>query len=112
MTIRLQDIEMHAFHGVLEEERRLGNTFRVNVSMSVSDVVGVQTDRIEDTINYQAVYDIVAQEMAIPSQLLEHVVYRIRRALLAQWPNAEVRVAVSKKNPPLGGHVAWATVEI
>lgn len=112
MTIRLQDIEMQAFHGVLPEEKKQGNVFRVNVSLQTPDTAGTKTDLIDDTINYQILYDIVRQEMAVPSNLLEHVAGRIRDAILRAFPNCKLTVAVSKKNPPLGGHVAWATVEL
>lgn len=103
---------MQAFHGVLPEEKTNGNTFRVNVSVEAADPVGIDTDRIEDTMNYQLLYDIVQREMAIPSDLLEHVAGRIRKAIIEVFPNSKITVAVSKKNPPLGGRVAWATVEL
>lgn len=112
MTICLQDIELQAFHGVYPEEREKGNTFLVNVSLQFSDMPAIETDRLEDTVNYQRIYDSVVEEMCIPSRLLEHVAGRIRKRLTDEWPEAEVHVRVSKKNPPLGGKVAWASVEI
>lgn len=112
VRISLQDIELRAFHGVFPEERTQGNTFRVNVTLEVPNMPGMETDLIDDTLDYQSVYDVVFAEMQIPSNLLEHVAMRIKRSLLEKWPEAQVKVAVSKKNPPLGGSVAWATVEV
>lgn len=86
MLIRLQDIVLQAHHGVFAEEREQGNTFKVRES--------------------------VANEMQQPSNLLEHVAGRIRAQLVRLYPEATVHVQVSKKNPPLGGEVAWATVEL
>ena len=51
--------------------------------------------------------------MAIPSDLIEHVAWRIKHALQLSFPQAtDIRVAVAKKNPPLSLQVAWAEVEI
>lgn len=112
MVIRLQDIELQAYHGVFPEEREKGNIFRVNISLETADTLGTATDQIDDTVNYQMLYDIVQQQMRVPSNLLEHVAGRIRDAILTAFPNCKLTVAVSKKNPPLGGAVAWATVEL
>ena len=49
MVIRLRDIQCYAYHGVLEEEKQKGNTFLVNVSVTVDDPLGVPSDNIQDT---------------------------------------------------------------
>lgn len=112
MTISLQDIELQARIGVFPEEKKRGNTFRVSVSVTLPLSIGVETDRIEDTVNYQTLYDVVVEEMARPADLIEHVAGQIQAHLLRLFPQAEVHVRISKKNPPLGGQVAWATIEI
>lgn len=112
MLIRLEDIQLTAYHGVLAQEREQGNTFLVTVSLSLPEQRAVQTDVLSDTVNYKRIYDIVAKQMAIPSNLLEHVAGRIRCALHQVWPEAVVNVQIKKKNPPVGGRVAWATIEI
>lgn len=112
MVIRLQDIVLQAHHGVFAQERELGNTFKVSVSIDIPETVGVVTDELEDTIHYQTLYDVVVAEMQQPSNLIEHVAGRIRAQLMRLYPEATVHVQVSKKNPPLGGEVAWATVEL
>jgi len=97
---------------VLPEEREKGNTFLVSVSLELPEQRAVETDKLSDTINYKQVYDIVVEQMAEPSNLLEHVAGRIRQALQKAWPGIQVHVQIKKKNPPVGGQVAWATVEI
>ena len=112
MIIRLRDIELKAYHGVLAEEKANGNLFRVSVSIETEEQPGCTTDRIEDTLNYKDIYDIVCREMSIASDLLEHVAWRIRRALRGAYPDARhITVSVSKQNPPVGGPVAWGEVE-
>lgn len=112
MIISLQDIEMQAHIGVFPEEKVKGNTFRVSVSITLPASTGVETDKLEDTFNYQTIYDVVKEEMSHPTDLLEHVAGQIQAHLLRLCPKSEVHVKISKKNPPLGGPVAWATIEI
>ena len=113
MIIRLRDIQCYAYHGVLEEEKQQGNTFLVGVSIMVDDPQGVPSDDIQDTLDYRSVCAIVHQEMQQPSDLLEHVAWRIKNAILQQCAQArDVRVSVAKKNPPLDLPVAWAEVEV
>ena len=113
MVIRLRDMLFHARHGVFDYEKTEGNTFRVTVCITTPDTEGAQADDIARTLDYRIVYEIVAREMAQPSDLIEHVAWRIRQALKTTFPEAqEVRVVVGKKNPPLGGEVAWAEAEV
>lgn len=113
MVIRLQDIQCHAYHGVLEEEKKKGNTFRVNIAITIDVPIGAQSDCIQDTLDYRLVCDIVAAEMRIPSDLIEHVAWRIKQAICKAWPLAkDVQVAVAKKSPPMSLPMEWVEVEL
>jgi dihydroneopterin aldolase len=113
VIIRLRDIQCYAYHGVLEEEKQKGNTFLVDVSIVVDDPLGMPSDDIQDTLDYRCVCTIVQQEMQQPSDLLEHVAWRIKYTLQTSFPQArEVKVKVAKQSPPLDLPVAWAEVEV
>mgnify|MGYP002523795580 CR=1 FL=1 len=73
----------------------------------------METDSVSDTISYADLLQIVKREMAVPSQLLEHVAGRILRAVVTQFPQVErVWVKVVKDNPPMGANCDGAGVEI
>ena len=109
--ITLQAMKFYAYHGVLEQERRVGNTFVVDLTLTAPLEKAVQSDQLEDTINYAEVYELTKQEMNIPSQLLEHVAGRICRALRHHFQQIEqIEIRVSKLNPPFGGDVHSASV--
>ena len=109
--ITLQAMKFYAYHGVLEQERRVGNTFVVDLTLTAPLEKAVQSDQLEDTINYAEVYELTKQEMNIPSQLLEHVAGRICRALRHHFPQIEqIEIRVSKLNPPFGGDIHSASV--
>ena len=104
-------MKFYAYHGVLEQERRVGNTFVVDLTLTAPLEKAVQSDQLEDTINYAEVYELTKREMNIPSQLLEHVAGRICRALRHHFPQIEqIEIRVSKLNPPFGGDVHSASV--
>lgn len=113
MVIRLRDIQCHAFHGVLEEEKKKGNTFRVNIAITIDSTIGVESDCIQDTLDYRLVCDIVQREMEVPSDLIEHVAWRIQQAISKAFPLVkEVRVAVAKNSPPMSLPMDWVEVEL
>ena len=103
-VIELRKLNFFAYHGVLPEERKQGNTFVVDLSLEADLSRAVYTDELSHTINYAAVYEVVKREMDIPSLLLEHVCGRIARTLLDEFVDLQrVSVCVVKKNPPIEG---------
>ena len=61
--IKLEEMRFYARHGVLEQERQVGNRFVVNLSLSVDVTQAVISDAIEDTIHYGHVYEAVKEEI-------------------------------------------------
>ncbi len=112
-SIQLHEIRFYAYHGVMEQERRVGGDYVVSLSVDTDLSVPVVSDRVEDTLNYAALYDVVAREMNIPSQLLEHVAGRIGQGVLDAFPQVTaLTVEVRKENPPMGADCQGASVEI
>lgn len=112
-TIELNGVQFHACHGVLPSERENGNDFVVDFSCTYNFAKAMKTDDLADTIDYGAVYDIIAREMQQPSNLLEHVAGRIAASLKAAFPEMRhFKVKVTKFNPPVNGHAASSGVTI
>ena len=111
--IELEGMEFHAYHGCLEKERREGNTFIVDFHAETELEKAVKTDELGKAIDYGRVYDIVAGQMAIPSNLLENVAGRILDAIRKELDDVLfLKVRVSKKNPPVNGVCAWSRVTV
>lgn len=111
--IELEGMEFHAFHGCLEKERKEGNTFLVDFYAETELKKAVKSDYLKDTIDYGRVYDIVAEQMAIPSNLLENVAGRILDAVRKEFKDILfLKIRVSKKNPPVKGQCAWSRVTV
>jgi len=112
ITITLETMKFHAFHGVTFEERTIGSVYLADISYTV-ETDAVETDRLEDTVSYSIIFDIVKEEMKQSSQLIEHVAGRILKAIKARFPQIrELVIKVSKLNPPVEGELASASVII
>ena len=112
VTITLETMKFHAFHGVSEEERTIGGDYFVDISYAF-DTDAVNTDRLEDTVNYGVLFELVKEEMKTSSQLIEHVAGRILKAIQARFPQIrEIIIKVSKLHPPVIGEMASASVII
>ncbi len=109
--IELEGMHFYACHGYFEAERIVGNEFVVDVSVETDCTLAAKTDKLEDALNYQRIFDVVKHEMNIPSYLLEHVANRILESLLRELPSAEkLKVKVTKLNPSMGGQVEKASI--
>ena len=49
--VYIKDLRMHAYHGVLEQERSVGNDYVVNVSVGYPWEEAMLTDNVSDTFN-------------------------------------------------------------
>jgi dihydroneopterin aldolase len=111
--IKLEDIEIYAYHGCYEEEQKAGNWFLVNLTLETNMDIPSRTDRIEDALNYKTVFEIVKTTMGVNSHLLENVTQRIIDELFTRFDQLEYAlVKVSKMNPPLGGKIKCVSVEL
>lgn len=111
--IRLQNIRVYAFHGCLPEESKIGSDYRVDLEVKTDLRKSSSSDQLTDTVDYVLLNRIVCDEMAIRSNLLEHVAHRIVVRIFNDIPEvARIKLAVSKLNPPIGGDVESVTVEL
>lgn len=109
-SITIRDIKVFARHGVLAQEKVVGNEFFVTVTLDFDASRAIVSDDVSATVNYAAVVDVVRAAMAIPSALLEHVTGRIIKALVKAFPSVVTgTVTVTKKHPPFATPTAGAS---
>lgn len=102
--ISIENMEFYAFHGHYHEEQIVGSKFLVNLCIEADLKTASESDALKDTINYQAVYKVVKEEMQKKSKLLESIAKRIIDSLYTNFEGIQkVTVKVSKINPPIGG---------
>ncbi len=104
--IKINNIKLYAYHGCLDEEAKIGSEYRVDIAVKVNLKKSSISDKLIDTADYVHLNLIVKQEMAIRSELLEHVAKRILDRTLKEIPMIKkAKVSVAKINPPIGGNV-------
>lgn len=104
VEISVNRIKVYAYHGCHPQERIVGGDFYVSVSAQVEvEASAWKEDKLEGTVDYSRFVSITKREMAVPSNLLEHVASRIASAVLEECPSVlKVCVTIEKENPPLG----------
>ena len=111
--IYLKNVRFHAYHGVLQQERIVGNDYVVNLVVDYDFTSAMETDELSATINYAELYEIIKEEMAIPSKLLEHVVGRIGKRVFSEYSAIrQIQLAITKEKPPFGADCDGAGVEV
>lgn len=111
--VALEGMHFYAYHGFYEEEQVIGNDYVVDVYIDTVFTKAAIDDDLYQTINYETVYLICEAAMRKNSKLLETVANRIALGIKHQFKIIkELKVRVKKLNPPLGGRVDAAFVEV
>lgn len=102
--ISLIDLRFQAAIGVFDQERKVGNEFVVNVSVSYDAADFSGDDDIDSTISYADIYDVVKEEMAVPCRLLETKALEISKKIMARWSGIKSgKISIIKSVPPIPG---------
>ncbi len=111
--ISLHGMRFHAFHGVMAQENIVGADFIVDLQATYDATAAMLTDDVAHAVNYATLYDIVKQEMAQPSKLIEHVAWRIAHHIAnACPPVTHIDITLTKCNPPMGADLQGASVTL
>ncbi len=111
--IKLKNIRTFSYHGCLVEESKIGSNYRVDLLIKTDLSQSAKTDKLIHTVDYVLLNKIVVDEMAIRSNLLEHVSQRIIESAMDKIKAITyICVSVSKLNPPIGGDVEEVSIEM
>ena len=104
--IKLNEVSVYAHHGCFDVEQKVGQWYKVNVSLEVDFSKAELSDDLNDAIDYCIINDIVQQEMAISSRLIEHVAGRIKNKIKTSFPQLlNGSVSIKKLQPPVIGKI-------
>ena len=102
--IEVNGLRFYSHHGCMEQETKIGGNYQVDVVITADLNPSASSDNLGDTVDYCSVHKIVAQEMAIPSKLIEHVCQRVVDTLKSKLHLAKsIEVKVTKFAPPIDG---------
>ena len=110
--IYLRNIRLYSYHGCMDEEKKIGSDYVVNLKVKTDLSASSKSDNLADTVDYVNLHSIVKEEMDQRAKLLETVADRIINRVLKEHPDViKASVKVAKKNPPIGGNVEEVAVK-
>jgi 7,8-dihydroneopterin aldolase/epimerase/oxygenase len=113
VEVDLRGISIYTHHGVSDAEQEVGQRLEFDLSFDVPDCDAVLTDRIEDTVDYSEVCDIVALAATERSyRTLERLAQVIGERLIERYGCDSVRVRAAKPEPPLPLSIQEVGVEV
>lgn len=111
-TLTLKSIQLKGYHGYYKEERQQGNNFEIDLTFSANLRKAGESDRLEDTIDYQQVLTVVTTIVEGPSvKLIETLAHKIGDQLFDKFNTVEsLTVSVRKLHPPLDVKTAYSEI--
>lgn len=105
--ILLEGMAFYGYHGVHDEERRLGQRFVVDLEAVCNLQPAAVSDDLTRTVSYSDLFRIAKSVVeGTPRALIESVAETIAAEILGQFPAiAEVVVTVRKPEAPIKGSV-------
>lgn len=112
--IHVNDMEFYGYHGVFPEETKLGQRFRLTVSLAVDLRKAGETDDLVHTVHYGEVYEACRRIVeGDPKKLVEAVAEEVASSILSQFPLVKgIRVQMIKPDPPIPGHYKSVAIEL
>lgn len=113
VTIEINGLSLYTHHGVTEAEREIGQRLLIDLRLDAGEADATVTDRIEDTIDYGEVCQLVALVAQQRSyRTLERLCSAIADRLLADFELEGVWVKATKPEPPIALPVEDVSVEV
>lgn len=112
--ILLSGMEFYGYHGVFQEEKKLGQRYIVDVELHTDLKAAGKSDQITDSIDYGEVFQEVKKIVeGEPKDLIEAVAESIAERLLTRYTKLTAcLIKVTKPNPPIAGNYQSVAVQI
>jgi dihydroneopterin aldolase len=112
-TVVIRNLEFQGKHGASADERKTLRRFQVDVELTWDMAAAVESDRLADTVNYDAVCTLLVEIGAgAPRHLLEHLAGQMLTAITARWPHVSVALELRKLHPPCPGNPTYTAVRL
>jgi dihydroneopterin aldolase len=113
VTIEISGLSLFTHMGVTAAEREVGQRLLVDIRLDLGESDATVTDRIEDTVDYAEVCDVVnlvAQQRSYKT--LERFCAAVADRLIERYETHAVWVKAAKPEPPIALPVAEVSVEV
>ena len=102
-AIFVNGLVLHAYHGVMQHEAKVGQTFRLDLVLSIDLAAASRSDKLKDTVSYDMVVKAASEAFcARRYRLVEAAAGAVADAVLERCPQVRsIRVTVRKPHAPI-----------
>jgi 7,8-dihydroneopterin aldolase/epimerase/oxygenase len=99
----VRGLALHAYHGVMQHEAKVGQTFTLDLTLDINLAVASRSDKLADTVGYDQVVDVACQAFCAKRyRLVEAAAGAVAEAVLERFRQVTaVRVTVHKPHAPI-----------
>ena len=96
-------LALHAYHGVMQHEAKVGQTFKLDLTLDLDLKQAARSDKLADTVGYDQVVDVASRTFCAKRyRLVEAAAGAVAAAVLDRFPQVSaVRVTVHKPHAPI-----------
>ncbi|NLK63061.1 MAG: dihydroneopterin aldolase [Fusobacteria bacterium] len=111
--IIIKNMKIYGFHGVLEEEKKLGQNYFIDVIITKSLKKACLSDNLNDSIDYSKIYyDIVDLSNVNKFNLIEAFAENICTLIIEKYVVKKIEVTIKKPNAPINGNFEYVAINI
>ena len=102
-TIFIRGLSLHAHHGVLPYEGKVGQSFTIDLKLDIDLSTAARTDKVADTVSYDQVVAVATETFTAQKfKLIEAAAGKVADAVLAKFPRVRaVEVTIHKPHAPI-----------
>jgi dihydroneopterin aldolase len=96
-------LALHAYHGVMQHEAKVGQTFKLDLTLDIDLRSASRTDKLADTVGYDQVVEVASKAFCAKRyRLVEAAAGAVAEAVLGQFDRVSaVRVTIHKLHAPI-----------
>lgn len=112
--VSVNGMEFYGYHGVFKEENKLGQRFRVDLTIELDLKKAGEFDNLDHTVNYAELYKCCKEIVeGKPFKLIEAVAEQIAKEIFIGFNTVQhCTVKMIKPDPPIPGYYKEVAVEI
>jgi 7,8-dihydroneopterin aldolase/epimerase/oxygenase len=101
--IFITGLSLHAYHGVMAHESKVGQTFTLDLELEIDLSDAVRSDRVIDTVSYEKVVECASETFCAQRfRLIEAAAGKVLDAILERFSRVRaVKVTVHKPHAPI-----------
>jgi 7,8-dihydroneopterin aldolase/epimerase/oxygenase len=106
--IFIKGLSLHAYHGVMAHEAKVGQSFSIDMELTIDLSDAARSDKVKDTVSYDKVVECAsAAFMAQRFRLIEAAAGSVADAVLAAFPRVRaIAVTIHKPHAPIAANFA------